>query len=67
MGQLFLAGPTWDGNVASKSGRDELYALGMIERHEGWQWLNKRGLKAALEADVKSLNDQRWRKKQLNQ
>ncbi len=64
MMQLFVFGPTWDGNLVSKSERDDLLDAGLIERYEGWQWLNKDGIKAALSADVKSWADKRWHRKQ---
>lgn len=60
MMQLFVFGPTWDGNLVSKSERDTLMEAGLIERYEGWQWLNEKGLKVALAADVKHWTDQRW-------
>lgn len=45
---LFLHGPTWDGNLPSKAGRDELHDRDLIERYEGWQWLTKAGVMAAM-------------------
>lgn len=45
---LFYHGPTWDGNVPSKCGRNDLYDRGLIERHEGWQWLNRAGVMLAM-------------------
>ena len=45
---LFLLGPTEDGNVPSKSGRDDLYSLGLIDRADGWQWLTRDGIMLAL-------------------
>lgn len=47
---LFAHGPTWDGDVPSKSGRTELVELGLAERHEGWQWLTWNGHVAAIDA-----------------
>lgn len=44
LGQLFLGGPTWDGNLVSKSGRDELVGRGLAERDDGFQWLTRRGV-----------------------
>lgn len=66
LGQLFLFGPTWDGNVVSKSGRDELVVNGLAFRYEGWQSLTREGVKLALEMDVKSRYDQKWYRKQQN-
>lgn len=49
LGQLFVAGPVWDGNVISKSGRDQLVDCGLAFRLNGWQALTPDGLMAALE------------------
>ena len=46
---LFLHGPTFDGDVPSKSGRDTLYELGLIDRGDGYQWLTRVGVKLCLE------------------
>ena len=46
--QLFLTGPVWDGDLASKTGRDELVDLGYAMRSQGWQTLTKNGLNFAL-------------------
>jgi len=62
---LFLNGPTWDGNVPSKTGRDELYDRELIERHEGWQWLTKAGVMLAMGLGVdrkKDIHQNRQRK-----
>lgn len=45
---LFFHGPTFDGDVPSKSGRTELVELGLAERGEGFQWLTRAGIDAAL-------------------
>lgn len=45
---LFMLGPTEDGNVPSKCGRDELYNAGLVDRGEGWQWLTRAGVMLAL-------------------
>lgn len=49
--QLFRNGPTWDGNVISKTARDELKVLGYIDRLHGWQFLTREGVHLALVAD----------------
>jgi hypothetical protein len=49
---LFFHGPTWDGNVPSKQGRDELVRMGLAHRGEGWQWLTTVGVQAAFGAGV---------------
>lgn len=35
---------TWDGNVPSKSARDDLYRRGLIVRYNGWQIASLEGL-----------------------
>ena len=50
--QLFLTGPVWDGDLASKTGRDELVDDGYVVRAEGWQTLTGDGLKFALSKDL---------------
>lgn len=64
MMQLFVNGPTWDGDLISKSERDDLVELGLIDCFNGWQWLNSEGMIMALTVDVSGWNDQRWHKKQ---
>lgn len=46
---LFLKGPTWDGDLPSKTGRDALVERGMAERWNGWQWLTLSGVRFAVE------------------
>lgn len=61
---LFLHGPTWDGNVPSKAGRDELVTAGLAFHRNGWASLTKRGVDMAIKAPVKGWSDQRWYRKQ---
>ena len=47
--QLFTDGPIWDGNLASKTGRDILVDAGFDKRQSGYQYLTDWGmLKAEL-------------------
>lgn len=46
--QLFRCGPTWDGDICTKSGRGELFATKLATRHEGWTILTLDGLKLCL-------------------
>lgn len=48
--QLFFHGPTWDGDLCSKVGRDGLVERGLAVRREGWQTLTEAGFIAAVEA-----------------
>lgn len=64
-GQLYLNGPQWDGYVVSKTGRDALHALGLIERGFGWQWLTREGVEVAVHAPVGDFRNGVWRRKQI--
>lgn len=55
---LFNDGALFDGDVPSKSGRDELVNFGLILRYEGYQTLTKNGLKMAIDAKL-HLNKER--------
>lgn len=56
---LFFHGPTWDGNVPSKSGRDELVNMGLAARGNGWQWLTRAGVEACFANDIQHEKDRR--------
>ena len=60
--QMFRNGPTWDGNVISKTARDELKTLGYIDRLHGWQFLTREGMHMALIADYDVRKDKEDRK-----
>lgn len=47
--QLFSNGPTWDGNILSKTDRDSLWNMGFIARFDGWNWLTNEGVTLAIE------------------
>jgi hypothetical protein len=66
--QLFVFGPTWDGNVVSKSERDALVDAGLCDRWEGWNFLNEAGVKAAVSGGfaAKDWHDKRWYRKAAN-
>ncbi len=63
--QLFLQGPVWDGNLISKSGRDDLVAAGLAERWNGWNYLTQEGVEAGLAGGLaaRDWHDKRWYKK----
>lgn len=65
LGQLFMSGPKWDGYVASKSGRDELYDKGLLDRGFGWQWLSRQGVEVAVKGVPSTYQgfEGRWRRK----
>ena len=57
---LFFHGPTWDGNVPSKSGRDELVRMGLAARGgNGWQWLTSIGMEACFANGIHNEKDSR--------
>lgn len=63
LGQLFVKGPTWDGNISSKSGRDELIEIGLAFRDSGWSSLTAEGIRIAVYWDRSQLHrrhDQSW-------
>jgi len=45
---LFLHGPTWDGNLPSEQGRDELILAGYARRWAHWNWLTDEGIACAI-------------------
>lgn len=65
LGQLFVNGPTWDGNLVTKSGRTELVQLGLADKVEGgWNYLTREGVQVASEWRSGGCGDrnleQRW-------
>lgn len=46
--QLFVDGPTYDGDLCSKSGRVELAVHGLAHSQDGWNTLTEAGFGAAL-------------------
>ncbi len=62
--ELFLNGPTWDGYIVSKTGRDSLCDLGLAEHRSAWAFLTRAGVMMAITADVRERADTRWRRKQ---
>jgi len=66
LGQLFGNGPTWDGNVISKAGRDELVTRGLALRTNGFAYLTEEGVRVASEwsmPEVRRMHDDRWYRK----
>jgi hypothetical protein len=66
LGQLFVGGPVWDGNVCSKVGRGELVRAGLAFHENGWASLTPEGVRTAVEWNrvvLAGRNDQRWLKK----
>lgn len=42
--QLWQRGPTWDGYILSKSGRQELIEIGLVDRRRGYAFLTPAGV-----------------------
>jgi hypothetical protein len=60
---LFLHGPTWDGDVPSKSGRDELVRFGLASRGDGYQWLTDAGARLCLRLGYAARKERHDRKR----
>jgi hypothetical protein len=63
LGQLYVSGPTWDGNVVSKNGRGELVRAGLAWHEHGYASLTPEGVRTAAEWDRKDLRRrgaERW-------
>jgi len=54
---LFKHGPTHDGNVPSKSTRDDLVSKGLVQRGHGYAWLTLAGVKSAVLLGMDSKKD----------
>jgi hypothetical protein len=66
LGQLYVNGPTWDGNVCSKQGRADLCRAGLAWRAHGYAQLTQEGVRIAAEWDIRDLqrrHEARWLKK----
>lgn len=63
LGQLFVSGPTWDGNIVSKNGRGELIRAGLAGRNNGWAFLTEEGVVAAVKWKVNKENYTKWYRK----
>lgn len=66
LGQLYVNGPTWDGNVCSKQGRADLIRAGLVWHEHGYTSLTPEGIRTAVEWDIRDLqrrHDDRWLKK----
>src|SRR5579859_2582527 len=58
--QLFRDGPTWDGNICTKAGRGQLFEVGYADRHNGWSFLTKDGMKFAIDSMNMGDDKERW-------
>ncbi len=63
LGQLYVNGPTWDGNVCSKNGRGELCRIDLAWHEHGYASLTPEGVRTAIEwpiADLQNRHHDRW-------
>lgn len=63
LGQLYVNGPTWDGNICSKAARGELIRAGLAWHHHGYASLTPDGVRVAVEwdrADLRRRGYDRW-------
>jgi hypothetical protein len=63
---LFFHGPTWDGDVPSKAGRDELCDLKLAERGFGWQWLTREGVDFSVTVMMYDREKEKWQRKRAD-
>lgn len=61
--QLFLNGPTYDGDMISKSTRDRLVTQKLAERVEGYNFLTREGVKVALSVGFDREKEKRNRRR----
>jgi len=57
--QLFLVGPTWDGNVISKQGRDELIEYDYAFRVDGYASLTPKGVELVTRSEIAHKKERR--------
>jgi len=62
---LFLLGPTEDGNLPSKSGRDDLFDAGLVDRMDGWNWLTRDGVALAIGMGLDREKERRQRDRRI--
>lgn len=67
--QLFVQGPTWDGNLVSKDERDRMVDAGLADRWNGWNYLTQEGVEAAVAGGMaaRQWHDKRWYRKATHQ
>ena len=56
---LFFHGPTWDGNIPSKSARDGLCRIGLVHHEFGFAFLTRDGVEACINLGLNH-EKERW-------
>lgn len=59
---LFLHGPTDDGDIPSKGGRDELCDLDYAHHEFGFAWLTRGGVEFAIKSMEMDREKERWQR-----
>jgi hypothetical protein len=54
---MFFDGPIWDGNLISKTGRDNLVKSGAVDRSHGYNFLTMLGMELAHMMDFTKWKD----------
>jgi hypothetical protein len=57
---LFFHGPTWDGNVPSKMGRDSLCKRGFVRHEFSFAFLTREGVQIAVQEMGLDREKDRW-------
>lgn len=57
---LFFHGPTWDGNVPSKAGRDSLCKRGLVHHEFAFAFLTRDGVQIAVQELALDRAKERW-------
>lgn len=60
LAQLYVHGPTWDGNIVSKNGRGELCRAGLAWHQHGYASLTPEGVRVAVEWDINDIRRRRY-------
>ncbi len=66
LGQLYVSGPTWDGNICCKNGRGQLCRAGLAWHEHGYASLTPEGVRVAVEWDrayLRRIGYDRWLEK----
>ena len=58
--QLFFQGPTWDGDIISKQGRDALCRRSLVHHEFGYAWLTRDGVEIAIHAMQFDRAKEKW-------
>lgn len=57
---LFFHGPTWDGNIPSKQGRNDLCGMGLAHHEFGFAWLTREGVEYAVKTLQMDRAKEKW-------